>query len=472
MAAPRGGIDVTRTASTSGSSDSGVAEVVRVIVAYSPDPACVGLPRVLGAEAIVVGREGTGLALPDARISRAHAALELRDRNPFVRDLGSRNGTFVNGERVTDAPLASEDVVRIGDHLLVVQELAGEDVWRVVQAPPKLEGMVGDGRAMRALRADVVRAASGDVAVLLLGETGTGKELVSAELHRLSGRRGAFVPVNCAAIPENLAEAELFGYVRGAFTGATSDSAGLFGAADGGTLLLDEIGEMPLHLQAKLLRALATGEVRRVGDTIARRTDVRVVAATYVELERAVGEHEFRADLLARLAGHVVRVPSLRDRRDDILALGAHFLAKVLEIRTDRGLLELVANSFSPDAAEALLLQPWPFNVRGLEQTIRSSASRVAESRIELAHLPPAFRTPIESRIASASPPATFAAPLIRMLEIRADAVPSADELRTVLEHFGGKVSRVAEFFGKERRQIYRWAERHAIDLDLARDDD
>lgn len=461
--------DLTRTFGHS-ANENVVPEYVRVIVAYSPDPALVGLPRVLGDEAVLIGRQGPGLALTDPRVSRAHASLELREEGPFLRDLGSRNGTYLNGERVEGAPLADQDVIRVGDHVLVVQALAGEDVRRAVEAPAALETIVGDGRAMRALREEVVRSAPGTVPVLLLGETGTGKELIASELHRLSGRTGKFVPVNCAAIPENLAEGELFGYVRGAFTGAVADSVGLFGAADGGTLLLDEIGEMPLLLQAKLLRALATGEVRRVGETAARKVDVRVIAATNVALVQAVGEDRFRADLLARLAGHVVSVPSLKQRRDDVLVLAAHFLSRALDLRAASA-QEMVAKSFSPDAAEALVLHPWTFNVRGLEQVIRAAATRVEERRLELAHLGATFRASGDASQQGRTSSPSASSPLQRILEIRPTAVPNADELRAVIAHFGGNVSRIATFFGKERRQIYRWAEKYDVDLDEAREE-
>jgi transcriptional regulator with GAF, ATPase, and Fis domain len=443
-------------------------EFVRIVVAYSPDPSTVGAMRVLSDDALIVGRIGGGLALPDPRLSRAHASIELRDGQPLVRDLGSRNGTFVNGERVEQRTLSDEDVIRVADHVLVVQALHGDDVRRAVEAPPALGSLVGDGRAMRALRDDVARVAGGDVPVLLLGETGTGKELVASELHRLSGRSGPFVPVNCAAIPEHLAESELFGYARGAFTGALTDGVGLFAAAHGGTLFLDEIGEMPLSLQAKLLRALATGEIRRVGDTNARRVDVRVVAATNVDLVKAVGEERFRADLLSRLAGHVVPVPALRDRREDVLVLAAHFLSRALGTRSNPA-PETIAKTISPDAAEALLLHDWPFNVRGLEQAMRASATRIAEDRLELVHLGPELRNVSGAGSRTSAP--SMPSPLTRMLEIRPDAPPSADELRAVVAHFGGNVSKVATFFGKERRQIYRWAERHEIDLDAIRDD-
>jgi DNA-binding NtrC family response regulator len=464
-------VDVTRTL-TSGPDAAAPPEAVRVIVAYSPDASTIGAMRVVSASPVVVGRTGgdAGLALPDPRISREHAALELQGGRPLVRDLGSRNGTFVGGERISgERALADQDVVRIGDHCLVVQALAGDEVRRAVDAPAKMEALVGDGRAMRTLREAIAVAAGGTVPVLLLGETGTGKELVASEIHRLSQRKGAFVPLNCAAIPEHLAEGELFGYVRGAFTGAVDDSHGLFRAAEGGTLLLDEIGEMPLALQAKLLRALATGEVRRVGETASRRVDVRIVAATNVDLETAAREQRFRADLLARLAGHVVRVPALRERREDVLALAAHFLARALDLRSGSA-AELLAKCVAPDAAESLLAHAWPFNVRGLEQTIRVAAAHLERSesaRLEAAHLGAAFRASMESRLGGAPAPS----PLAKILEIRPDAVPTADELRSVIAHFGGNVTRVAAFFGKERRQIYRWAEKHDIDLGEARDE-
>jgi DNA-binding NtrC family response regulator len=307
------------------------------------------------------------------------------------------------------------------------------------------------------------------VPVLLLGETGTGKELVAAAIHALSGRKGDFVPVNCAAIPEQLAEGELFGHVKGAFTGAIGESGGLFRAADGGTLLLDEIGEMPASLQPKLLRALATGEVRRVGETTARKVDVRVVAATHVDLLAAAQDQRFRPDLLARLAGHVVRIAPLRERREDILSLASYFLAKASEQRIERNTHERVARSFSPDAAEALLVHEWQFNVRGLEQAMRVAATRVPEGKIELAGLGPGFRASLDGGRLSPVPGA--AASRVRALEVRPDAVPSADELRAVIEHFEGRIGRIAAFFGKERRQIYRWAERYEIDLASARDE-
>lgn len=436
----------------------------RLLVVYSPDPSVVGVPRIVGAQPLVVGRAGPGLTLDDGRVSRSHAAFEMRDGVPYVRDLGSRNGTFVNAEPIRDRALSDQDVIRVGDHCLLLQELNGDDVRRTLETPARSDRLIGDGRAMRELREEIGRARSGRVAVLLIGETGTGKEVAAAEIHGQWARAGAFVPVNCAAIPENLAEAELFGHVRGAFTGANHESHGLFGAADGGTIFLDEIGEMPLSLQPKLLRALAVGEIRRVGESQSRRVDVRVVAATNVDLEAAVSRHTFRADLLARLAGHIIRTPPLRERREDLLVLASHFLASALNVRR-----ESVPQWFSPDAAEALLVHPWTFNVRELEQTLRAAAPRVERTTLELHHLPLATALPISTRVDNDNTARSAPPTLERILQVRPDATPNAEELRVVIEHFGGNVSRIAAFFGKERRQIYRWAARHGIDLDEVR---
>ncbi len=195
--------------------------------------------------------------------------------------------------------------------------------------------------------------------MLVTGETGTGKEVAAREAHRLSGRRGAFVAVNCAAIPKDLVESKLFGHVRGAFTGATDNRPGVFVEADGGTLLLDEVGDLPLEHQAKLLRVLEDRVVVPVGGSRGREVDVRIIAATNVPLPEAVEERAFRGDLLARLSQCAVRLPPLRERREDVLYLFESFAGLALD-------------RMGPDAAEAVLVYDWPFNVREL----RSFAER------------------------------------------------------------------------------------------------
>ncbi|MDI1480000.1 sigma-54 dependent transcriptional regulator [Polyangium sp. y55x31] len=227
------------------------------------------------------------------------------------------------------------------------------------------EGLIGRSAAMREVEARLRKVAPTDATVLVLGESGTGKELVAAAIHRMSRRSGrAFVPVNCAAIPEGLIESELFGHERGAFTGATSAHAGLVEAADGGTLFLDEIGELPQSAQARLLRFLQTGEVRHVGSTRARKVSVRLVAATHRDLAAMVQAGTFRSDLYFRLRVIEVRLPPLRERGDDALALASHFITEGSR-KAGRPVPAL-----SPDAEKAIMTHSWPGNVRELENAI------------------------------------------------------------------------------------------------------
>jgi two-component system response regulator AtoC len=225
--------------------------------------------------------------------------------------------------------------------------------------------LVGDGEAMQRLRVMIEQVAKTRSTVLILGESGTGKELVARAIHESSPRRGRkFVAINCAAIPAALLESELFGHTRGAFTDAVRDKAGLFEDADGGTLFLDEIGELPLTLQAKLLRALQEGEIRRLGETVSVKVDVRLIAATLRDLADDVAAGRFREDLYYRLNVLPVRIPPLRERADDIPQL-ARFFAERHAARHQIGIIEL------PDAVlEALRQQPWPGNVRELENVI------------------------------------------------------------------------------------------------------
>ncbi|HEY0191024.1 MAG TPA: sigma 54-interacting transcriptional regulator, partial [Kofleriaceae bacterium] len=229
-------------------------------------------------------------------------------------------------------------------------------------APP---AMIGDGPQMAALRQQIERIAAARSTVLVLGESGTGKELVARALHDASPRRDRrFVAVNCAAIPEALLEAELFGHRRGAFTDAVRDRAGLFEDADGGTLFLDEIGELPLALQAKLLRVLQDGELRRIGDNQPIHVDVRLIAATLRDLGEEVRAGRFREDLFYRLNVLPIHLPALRDRAEDIPAL-ARFFAGRHARRHNLGEVEV-----TDDAAAVLAGQPWPGNVRELENAI------------------------------------------------------------------------------------------------------
>ncbi|HEY2515312.1 MAG TPA: sigma 54-interacting transcriptional regulator [Polyangiaceae bacterium] len=400
----------------------------------------------LDARPVVLGREPEGertLCLMDDLVSRSHAAIE-HDRATgtwSIRDLGSRNGLLVDGRRVTAAPLRSGSVLRIGQTLLVCCEgrLSGGDVLA-----PETEALRGGGLAMQRVRGEIERVARSHVPVLVVGETGTGKECVAREIHRLSGRTGPFVGVNCAALPEALAESELFGHGVGAFTGASQRSEGLLASAHEGTLLLDEVAELPGAIQAKLLRVLATGEVRPLGSTNARPIDVRVVSASPRDLS---SEASFREDLYARLAVWTIRLPPLRERREDVLGLAKAFLAK-----------RPAPPTLSSNAAEALLAYDWPRNVRELEGVLDAAAIRAGdEGVLRCKHLPPALSAVIAER-----GPAGAAAPPLELL-VPPDQVPTASDLRMVLERLEGSVARVARYFGKDRRQVYRWFESAGI---------
>jgi two-component system NtrC family response regulator len=262
-----------------------------------------------------------------------------------------------------------------------------------------IEGIVGESAAMREIDALISRIARRDVPVCILGESGTGKELVARAIHRLSQRRPKpFTAVNCAALPENLIESELFGHVRGAFTGADRDRAGLIETTDGGTLFLDEIGEMPLTAQAKLLRFLQEGEFRRVGDTVNRSADVRIVSATNRKLEAAVEEGRFRDDLYYRVRGVEALLPPLRERGGDVVLLASHFLA------AERGKHRSGPVSLAPDVEAIFGAYAWPGNVRELQNTIRAAHAMAGDSKtIELEHLPERLRNVAPARVAAGS---------------------------------------------------------------------
>ncbi len=427
----------------------------RVLVIYAPpESSALHASYALGNVEVTIGREDHGagsIVLEDRELSRRHAQLRrVPDGVEYeISDDGSRNGTFVNGRRITRAVLGDADVVRVGSHSLLIEFLTLEDCERLLA--PRLPGSALRGHSLALLRLEAMieRFAVAPDPVLLLGESGSGKELVAAEIHRLSGRSGPFVPVNCAAIPEQVAESELFGHGVGAFTGAQRAHGGLFRAAAGGTLFLDELAELTAPVQAKLLRALATGEVRSVGETKASHVDARVVAATNVDLAKAVEAGSFRGDLYSRLMGFRIHVPPLRARRSDVLLLGT-------------ALAGITPDAIAPDAAEALVLHDWPYNVRELAQTVRA-ASQLARGRIELGHLPTEIAAHVHDRASAGAPRRMETLP--PTLLVRRDRAPSADELREVLKHFGGNVAKVAAFFDKDRRQIYRWAEKLGVDL-------
>ena len=316
----------------------------------------------------------------------------------------------------------------------------------------ELPDLVGESPAWRALVEQLPRIAASGLPVLLLGETGTGKELVAQALHAHSARRREpFVAQNCGATPDTLIESELFGHARGAFTGAIGDRTGLFEAAERGTLLLDEIGDASAMLQMKLLRVLQEGEARRVGDSRARKVDVRVIAATHRQLEQGVAQGTFRADLFFRLAGVRLHLPSLRERGHDVLVLARHFLARAAA-RAGGPPPEL-----SPDLADQLLRQRWPGNVRELANGCAFAVAVAgARHRVGLEHWPDA---PFAEAVADS---AGLHAET-RALELR--------RLREALARTRGNKTQAARALGLSRQGFLQKLKRHGLDTRLVLDD-
>ena len=310
--------------------------------------------RVIESRTVVGTAPDVDLVLADPAVSRLHAELDPQESGLWVRDLSSRNGTYVEGIRVTAACVPDGARLRLGDSQLWVKyppAATPVELWPA----PEFGALVGPSVKMRELFARLARMATSSAPVLIEGETGTGKELAARALHDASPRAdGPFVIIDCGALPENLLEAELFGHARGAFTGAVEARAGAIAAADGGTVFLDEIGELPLSMQPKLLRVLETRTVRRLGETHYRSIDVRFVSATHRDLRTMANARAFREDLYFRLAVLPVTIPPLRERPGDIVALVRRFLPAD------------VAGTVTPDLLRELVSRPWLGNVREL----------------------------------------------------------------------------------------------------------
>ncbi len=313
------------------------------------------------ASGVAVGKDpGCEVRLEDTWVSSRHLRIEPGAGTWIVRDLGSTNGTFIAGARVSRAELPFGVPVRIGDAEVVLEPREAPEPIQ----PATFEGMISRDPAMRQVFDLVERVGASEAAVAILGETGTGKELVARALHARSPRRdGPFIPVNCSAIAESLIESELFGHEKGAFSGAERLRKGAFEEADRGTIFLDEVGELPLDLQPKLLRVLELGEVKRVGSSRPITVDVRIVAATHRDLRAQVRAGKFREDLYYRLCVVPITVPPLRRRRGDVRPLAEAFLDRA----SPRGVLL----HWAPGAMEKLEKYDWPGNVRQLRNVVQ-----------------------------------------------------------------------------------------------------
>ena len=342
-------------------------------------------------DTLVIGRSPEAdVVLDEPCVSRKHATLKRQGDELSVSDAGSRNATAVNGSLLEgrDRALAGGDVLQVGSFTIAVAVVRDAGETRAPETGPESGAIVADP-VMVELYARVRRVAAAPTSVLVLGETGAGKEIIAEHIHRWSPRAdGPFVRLNCASLPDTLIESELFGHEKGAFTGAAARKVGYFEAANGGTLFFDEVGELPLPMQAKLLRALETRMITPVGATQARAVDVRVLAATHHDLEAESAGGRFRQDLFYRLNGFTLLVPALRDRPSELVLLAELFA------RRFAAALRTPPPVFS-DAARALLAgYRWPGNVRELKNAIEQAMLTADDGVLQPEHFPPAMRRP------------------------------------------------------------------------------
>jgi two-component system response regulator HupR/HoxA len=428
---------------------------------------------VIGALTSIGRAPGNTIVLDEPHVSRHHTVVRVSEGGTYlISDLGSSNGTYLNSRRVLlPERLRHRDVIKIGAVTLTFVHAAserpqaqstGSDDYTMTGEEPRHElTVVGTGPAMEAVFRLMTKAAGSTIAVLIQGETGTGKELVARAIHAVSARgRGPFLAVNCAAMPEALLESQLFGHRRGAFTGADRDRVGLFEAATGGTLLLDEIGEMPLAMQAKLLRVLQEGEVTPVGDTRPRPVDVRVVSATNRELSSEVAGRRFREDLFYRLASFPIVLPPLRERREDIPVLVERFAAHAAHAHRKR------IDGIASEAMECLQRFDWPGNVRELQNEVQRAVVLAEHGEtLGVEHLSPRLRggpeAAEESEPIAAEEPAAGAQPAAQLREARAQF--EARHIADVLRQQGGNVSRAAVVLGLSRMQLHRKLKEYGI---------
>ncbi|MFN3200834.1 MAG: sigma 54-interacting transcriptional regulator [Bradymonadia bacterium] len=409
------------------------------------------------------GDEGGLPAISSGRVSRAHCEItwDKRTAQHAVRDLGSRNGSWLNGAQLGAQPLwlTEGSVLRLGDVVMVYER----DLGLAMTPPAGVDASMapGDSGVMRRLRVQLSQLAHDPAPVLVMGETGTGKERICQALHSLSGRPGSLVVENCATIEGNIAESRLFGHKRGAFTGAVAEHRGLFQSAHKGTLFLDEIGELPLEVQAKLLRALESGEITPLGAPRPVTVDARVVAATHRPLSEMVQEGRFRQDLHARLNLSFIEVPPLRARRGDILS----WCQRLLQAWADDRQRAKATLSFDEEAAEALVLHPWPDNLRGIKrlvhQLMMTPGAVSPEGVVTAARLKPLLAqssgpTTGSHRAARPTVDLTPVEPLAPSSAGPKPPKPSKEELAEALERFGS-VRATAKHYDRDRRQIYRW---------------
>lgn len=430
----------------------------KLVVKSGPDK---GLERSLDDGTLLVGKHANNdLVLTDDTISRYHLEIQVRRTGLHIKDQDTTNGTYHGDARVGSMHISGFTQLRLGKHTHL--ELVPVDISVALGRYDKdhFGKAVGGSAAMQELFALLARIAPTDATVLLEGETGTGKEVISEAIHQNSLRKdGPFVVVDCGAIPPNLIGSELFGHLKGSFTGANMDKEGLIKAADGGTLFLDEIGELSIDLQPQLLRVLEKREIRHIGDTRTQDVDIRVIAATNRNLHDMVKEGSFREDLYYRLAVVRAVLPPLRERADDIALLAARFADEFTG-----------SYSLSPTLIEALKSHSWEGNVRELRNVVERALSL---RDIEGATDPAQILSPISNEVGtppprSASQPAHADVLDLPFKEAKGKLVEAfeRDYLEQLLTRHKGNISQAANEAGIDRNYIHRLVKKYGISIE------
>lgn len=439
--------------------------------------------------------------LSDPTVSRNHAEVRMRGGSYVLVDLNSTNGTFIDNERVAQHQLSDGQTFRLGRTELCLEVRTEKVAIRTTQRT-QYDNIIGQSQALREIFSILDRVSPSELSVVIEGETGSGKELIARAIHDHSTRSdGPFVVFDCSAFPPSLLESELFGHEKGAFTGAVGRHVGVFERADGGTLFFDELGELDLEFQAKFLRVLETGQLRRVGGEKVIEVDVRMVSATNRNLKEMVQKKTFRSDLFYRLAQVRFLLPPLRDRVEDIPLLVEHFLEQQVEKTGRKPIIEL-------DAVSALQKYDWPGNIRELRNAIEKAVALSTNGVItaeyfehELASS--LYRSPEDDldddlsgliddddyspleEVRRGSKPATWldegpewAAVQTRILDPDGDIIPFKDAkediiagfeqkyIEVLLERTGNNISKASRKAGIDRRHFYRLLKKHDIEVE------
>lgn len=416
----------------------------------------------IGTEPVIVGRNAQcQIVLEDAKISAVHAEFVATEQGVRVRDLGSRNGIFVGGVRVGEAFLLAPCKLRLGETEVAFEPARPEKI--ILPSISAFGPLVAQSAGMRAIFEKISKVAPTDLTVLITGETGTGKEVVAQAIHQASARaHKPFVVVDCGSIPQSLAEATLFGHERGAFTGAIDKRISPFLEADGGTIFLDELGELPIEVQPKLLRAVAERRIKSVGGSSYKEVDVRVLAATRRDLVRAVNTGTFRSDLYFRVAQVRVELPALRQRLEDIPVL----VRRMLKDASDEAAFDRVSNT----TLERLMRHDWPGNVRELKNAVAVAFALSSESEeLDIAAHLGALTEMSEPHFTPHAPSAlNDVAPSFKgksFQEAKHDVLGRFEReyFAALYEEAKGNISEIARRAGMERAHVRTYLKRHGI---------